>query len=194
MLTVLFVLFAVLFVLCAITLLVLFCMRSSTVFSSFPRLFAKVKNLFQEFELALASHISLPDHAKGDLEAGLRTAFNITEDEDEGRAASSDEQELLAEFLVESRHQSSSQDAEQEMIKAEGRKRTGRKGGGRVTEVDTGRLPAFNGPLIYTASYVPVMLLMRANPLRGQGWALEIKTVLGPLKWHRVVRRVPFEA
>jgi hypothetical protein len=30
-------------------------------------------------------------------------------------------------------------------------------------------------PMIYTAPYVPVMLLMQANPLRGQvggGWAL----------------------
>jgi hypothetical protein len=37
-------------------------------------------------------------------------------------------------------------------------------------------------PLIDTAQYV--MLLMRANPLRGQmggGWALEIKTFLGPV-------------
>ncbi len=38
-------------------------------------------------------------------------------------------------------------------------------------------------PMIYTA-----------NPLRGQvggGWALEIKTFLGSVKWHRAVRRVP---
>jgi hypothetical protein len=42
-----------------------------------------------------------------------------------------------------------------------------------------------------------VMLLMRANPLRGQvggSWALEIETFLGPVKWHRAVRRVPFGA
>jgi hypothetical protein len=101
-------------------------MASSTVFSSFPRLFDNSEKPFQEFELALASHISLPGHAKGDLEAGLRTAFNITEDKDEGRAASCCEQEILTEFLVESRHQSSNQDAEQEMIKAEGRKETGK--------------------------------------------------------------------
>jgi hypothetical protein len=34
------------------------------------------------------------------------------------------------------------------------------------------------------------MLLMRANPLRGQlegGWELEIQTFLGPVKWHRTV-------
>jgi hypothetical protein len=40
-----------------------------------------------------------------------------------------------------------------------------------------------------------VMLLMRANPLRGQvggGWALEIETFFGPMKWHRAIRRVPF--
>jgi hypothetical protein len=39
------------------------------------------------------------------------------------------------------------------------------------------------------------MLLMRANPLRGQvggGWALEIKTFLGRVKWHRAFSRVPF--
>jgi hypothetical protein len=39
------------------------------------------------------------------------------------------------------------------------------------------------------------MLLMQANPLRGQvggGWAQEIKTFLGLVKWHRAVRRVPF--
>jgi hypothetical protein len=37
------------------------------------------------------------------------------------------------------------------------------------------------------------MVLMRANPLRVQvegGWALEIETFLGPVKWHRAVRRV----
>jgi hypothetical protein len=48
--------------------------------------------------------------------------------------------------------------------------------------------------MIYTAPYV--MLLMRASPLGGQaegGWALEIKTSLGPFKWHRAVRRVPFQ-
>jgi hypothetical protein len=46
--------------------------------------------------------------------------------------------------------------------------------------------------------YVPyVILLMRATPLRGQvreGWALEIKTFLGPVKCHRAVRRVPLRA
>ncbi len=47
--------------------------------------------------------------------------------------------------------------------------------------------------------YVPVyvMFLMRANPLRGQvgeGWALEIETFLGPVKFHRAVRRVSFGA
>jgi len=38
------------------------------------------------------------------------------------------------------------------------------------------------------------MLLMRANPLRGQvggGWALEIETFLGPVKWHQAVRQGP---
>ncbi len=45
--------------------------------------------------------------------------------------------------------------------------------------------------LIYTASYV--MVLMRADPLQGQvgrGWALEIETFLGPVTWHRAVKRV----
>jgi hypothetical protein len=47
--------------------------------------------------------------------------------------------------------------------------------------------------MIYTAPYV--MFLMSADPLRGQvggGWALEIETFLGPVKWHRAVWRVPF--
>jgi hypothetical protein len=37
------------------------------------------------------------------------------------------------------------------------------------------------------------MFLMSADPLRGQvgeDWALEIETFLGPMKWHRAVRRV----
>jgi hypothetical protein len=49
--------------------------------------------------------------------------------------------------------------------------------------------------MIYTAPYV--MFWMRADQLRGQvrgGWALEIETFLGPVKWHRAVRRVPFGA
>ncbi len=54
---------------------------------------------------------------------------------------------------------------------------------------------AIYGPMIYTASYV--MLLIQAIPLLGQvgeGWALEIKTFMGPVKWHRAVRRVAFGA
>jgi hypothetical protein len=38
------------------------------------------------------------------------------------------------------------------------------------------------------------MFWMRAYPLRGQvgvGWALKIKSFLGPVKWHRAERRVP---
>ncbi len=46
--------------------------------------------------------------------------------------------------------------------------------------------------------YIPeCFALMGANPLRGQvggGWAMEIETFLGPVKWHRTVRRVPFGA
>jgi hypothetical protein len=39
--------------------------------------------------------------------------------------------------------------------------------------------------------------LMRADTLRGQvggRWALEIESFLGPVKWHRADRRVPFGA
>ncbi len=49
--------------------------------------------------------------------------------------------------------------------------------------------------MIYMALYV--MLLMQANLLReqvGGGWALEIETFLGLVKWHRAVRQVPFGA
>jgi hypothetical protein len=38
---------------------------------------------------------------------------------------------------------------------------------------------------------------MHAYPLRGQGgggWALEFKSFLGPVKWLRADRRVPFGA
>jgi hypothetical protein len=48
-------------------------------------------------------------------------------------------------------------------------------------------------PMIYTAPCL--MFLMRADTLRGQvggGWALEISSFLGPVKWHRADRRVPF--
>jgi hypothetical protein len=41
------------------------------------------------------------------------------------------------------------------------------------------------------------MFWMRAYPLRGQvrgGWALEIESFLGPVKWHRADRRVPLGA
>jgi hypothetical protein len=47
------------------------------------------------------------------------------------------------------------------------------------------------GPIPY------VMLLIQASPLRGQmggDWAMEIETFLGPLNWHRAVRRVSFGA
>ncbi len=41
------------------------------------------------------------------------------------------------------------------------------------------------------------MFWMRAYPLQGQvggGWALEIESFLGPVKWHQADRRVPFGA
>jgi hypothetical protein len=43
----------------------------------------------------------------------------------------------------------------------------------------TEQVIAIYGPLIYTALYL--MLLMQANPLRGQ-----VGGGLGPVKWHRV--------
>jgi hypothetical protein len=51
---------------------------------------------------------------------------------------------------------------------------------------------AILGPLICTAPYV--MVLMRADPIRGQvggDWALEILTYLGPVKWHRALATAP---
>jgi hypothetical protein len=50
-------------------------------------------------------------------------------------------------------------------------------------------------PMIYTDPCV--MFLMRADTLRGQmrrGWDLEMESILGPVKWHRADRRVPFGA
>jgi hypothetical protein len=41
------------------------------------------------------------------------------------------------------------------------------------------------------------MFLMHADTLRGQveeGWALEMESFLGPVKWNRADRRVPFGA
>ena len=49
--------------------------------------------------------------------------------------------------------------------------------------------------MIYTAPCI--MFWMRAYPLRGQvggGWALELESFLGPVKWHQADRRVPFGA
>ncbi len=50
-------------------------------------------------------------------------------------------------------------------------------------------------PMICIALYM--MFWMRAYPLQGQvggGWALEFKSFLDPVKWHRADRRVPFGA
>jgi hypothetical protein len=47
--------------------------------------------------------------------------------------------------------------------------------------------------MLYTAPCV--MFLMRADPLLGQaggGSALKNESFLGPVKWHRAERRVPF--
>jgi hypothetical protein len=49
--------------------------------------------------------------------------------------------------------------------------------------------------MIYMAPYI--MPLIRENPLRrevGGGWALEINTFLGTVKWQQAVRRVTFRA
>ncbi len=50
-------------------------------------------------------------------------------------------------------------------------------------------------PMIYTAPCI--MFWMRAYPLRGEvvgGWVLEFLSSLGPVKWHRADRQVPFKA
>ncbi len=56
---------------------------------------------------------------------------------------------------------------------------------------------AMYAPVIYTAPCI--MFLMRADMYvyitraGGRGlWALEIESFLGPVKWHRADRRVPF--
>ena len=50
-------------------------------------------------------------------------------------------------------------------------------------------------PVIYTA--LCIMFWMGAYTLRGEvggGWALEFPSFLGPVKWERADRRVPFGA
>jgi hypothetical protein len=71
-----------------------------------------------------------------------------------------------------------------------------------ITQVllnETGRNPWRNLCInhLYTYDlYSPcIMFWMRAYPLRGEvggGWALEFESFLGPLKWHRADRRLPF--
>ncbi len=66
----------------------------------------------------------------------------------------------------------------------------------RVEEVDCRRM-AIYGPMLYTAPYVMLLIQADTHTLRGQlggRWALEIKTFLGPVQWHRAFRRVPFGA
>jgi hypothetical protein len=48
-------------------------------------------------------------------------------------------------------------------------------------------------PTIYAVHDVldAFIYITRAN---GRGWALELESFLGPVKWHRVDRRVPFGA
>ncbi len=50
-------------------------------------------------------------------------------------------------------------------------------------------------PVIYTR--LCIMFRRRGYTLRGEvggGWALELTSFLGPVKWHRANRRVPFGA
>ncbi len=47
---------------------------------------------------------------------------------------------------------------------------------------------------IYTVPCVMFLMRAESDPLQGQvgggdGWALEIETLLGPVKWHRALRR-----
>ncbi len=76
-------------------------------------------------------------------------------------------------------------------------------GGGQVLPRETIRLLCVRvqynysiyAPMIYTALFI--MFWMRAYPLQGQvggGWALKFKIFLGPVKWHRTHKRVPFGA
>ena len=54
---------------------------------------------------------------------------------------------------------------------------------------------AIYAPMIYVAPCI--MFWMRAYALQGQvggGWALEIESSMGPVKWHRADRRAPFGA
>ncbi len=67
--------------------------------------------------------------------------------------------------------------------------RPAREGGGMVKEQSV----TIYAPMIYTAPCV--RYFKRAETLRGQvggGWALEISSFLGLVKWHRTDRRVPF--
>jgi hypothetical protein len=62
------------------------------------------------------------------------------------------------------------------------------------TPTENGLL-AIYAPKIYTGPCI--MFWIRAYPLRGEvggGWALKIESFLGPVKWHRANRRVPFGA
>jgi hypothetical protein len=50
--------------------------------------------------------------------------------------------------------------------------------------------------MMYTTPFV-MFLRMWADTLCGQvggGWALEMESFLGPVKWHQADRRVPFGA
>jgi hypothetical protein len=54
---------------------------------------------------------------------------------------------------------------------------------------------AIYAPMIYMAQCI--MFLTRADPLRkqvGGGWALEIESFFGPVKWHRADSEVPLGA
>jgi hypothetical protein len=57
----------------------------------------------------------------------------------------------------------------------------------------TWRVLTIYAPVIYTRPCI--MFWRRGYTLRGEvggGWALEFPSFLGPVKWHRADRRVPF--
>jgi hypothetical protein len=64
----------------------------------------------------------------------------------------------------------------------------------KIKKISIAIIYSIYAPMIYTAPCV-MFFFMRTDPLRwqvGGGWALEIESFLGPVKWHRADRRVPF--
>jgi hypothetical protein len=70
--------------------------------------------------------------------------------------------------------------------------------GNRCTQENNGDV-RFNSYLCTYDSYSPVHYVLAAcisitRASGGLGWALEIESFMGPVKWHRAYRRVPFGA